>query len=138
MRNIYLNYTICIIVLLLFICTIFVNCNNSIVTKTANYQSKIIPMSVNECDSIIVTEYFKDTLMIITDIKLKKELFDVLNYPKYNEIVKMPINLLLIFKGQNMDVTLGVCNNHLKNENGTYKCTINVEDRLRVLVKQNN
>ena len=95
-------------------------------------------MKVSKCDSIIVTEFNNqnlDTLMIITDAQAKKDLFSVLSQTK-REIVKMPIHIHLTFKGQNKEESIGICNNYVKNEGGTYKCSIDLEEKLRNLAKK--
>lgn len=95
-------------------------------------------MNVNECDSIIVTEYNNqnlDTLMIITDAQTKKGLFYVLSKTKQDN-VKMPINIYMTFKWQNKEERVGICNEHVKTERGTYKCSIDLEEKLRNLAKK--
>ena len=95
----------------------------------------MLSINANECDSIIVTEYYQDTLMIITDAQAKKDLFSVLSKTK-QEIVKMPIHINLTFVGQNKEESVGICNKYVKNEGGTYKCSIDLEEILRNLAKE--
>ena len=111
-------------------------CLSSILFSCEVHNRNLMLMNVNECDSIIVTEHYQDTLMIITDTQAKKVLFSVLSHTK-REIVKMPININLTFVGQNKEESIGICNKHVKIEGGfTYKCSINLEEKLRNLAKE--
>ncbi|MBR0023746.1 MAG: hypothetical protein IJP59_03960, partial [Muribaculaceae bacterium] len=109
------------------------------VSKTGS--STTISMKVYVCDSIIVTEYNDDkfdTLLVITDSETKNELFDILTYESFRDVVKFYPRLHLTFKGQDKEESLGVFGNNVKGKNGTYKCPIDLEKKLRELVNQEN
>ena len=98
-------------------------------------------MKVYEFDSIIVTEFNDDkldTLLIITDSETKNMLFDMLTYDSSRDFVKFYPRLHLTFKGQDKEESLGVFGNNVKGKNGTYKCPIDLEKKLRELVNQEN
>lgn len=109
------------------------------VSKTGS--STTISMKVHECDSIIVTEFNDDkldTLLIITDSETKNMLFDMSTYDSSRDFVKFYPRLHLTFKGQDKEESLGVFGNNVKGKNGTYKCPIDLEKKLRELVNQEN
>ena len=108
------------------------------VSKTGT--SLAISMKVDECDSIFVVENDdkRDTLTVITDSELKNELFDILTNESFRDVVKFYPRLHLTFNGQDKEESLGVFGNNVKGKNGTYKCPIDLEKKLRELVNQEN
>ena len=106
------------------------------VSKTGTLPA--ISMKVDECDSIFVIENDdkRDTLTVITDSELKNELFDNLTNDTSHDIVKFFPRIDLIFKGQGKKESLGVFGNNVKGKNGTYKCPIDLEKRLRELASK--
>ena len=108
------------------------------VSKTGT--SPAISMKVDECDSIFVVENDdkRDTLTVITDSELKNELFDILTNDTSHDIVKFFPRISLIFRGQGKEESIGVLGDYIKGKNGTYKCPIDLEKKLRELVNQEN
>ena len=108
------------------------------VSKTGT--SPAISMKVDECDSIFVVENDdkQDTLTVITDSELKNELFDILTNDTSHDIVKFFPRISLIFRGQGKEESIGVLGDYIKGKNGTYKCPIDLEKKLRELVNQEN
>ncbi|MBR0024845.1 MAG: hypothetical protein IJP59_09605, partial [Muribaculaceae bacterium] len=108
------------------------------VSKTGT--SPAISMKVDEYDSIFIVENDdkRDTLTVITDSELKNELFDILTNDTSHDIVKFFPRISLIFRGQGKEESIGVLGDYIKGKNGTYKCPIDLEKKLRELVNQEN
>ena len=108
------------------------------VSKTGT--SPAISMKVDEYDSIFIVENDdkRDTLTVITDSELKNELFDILTNGTSHDIVKFFPRISLIFRGQGKEESIGVLGDYIKGKNGTYKCPIDLEKKLRELVNQKN
>jgi hypothetical protein len=122
-----LRLHIVLLILIAFSC-LFVSCEGS---------SPAITMKVKDCDSIVVTEIDGgETLMVITDAKLKKQLFHILTSQTSRRFIKSPMNLNLYFIGPKEQESMGVGNNCVSSIKGGFKCPMNLEKKLREIANE--
>ncbi|WP_418551480.1 hypothetical protein [Prevotella sp.] len=101
-------------------------------------QIKIRPQLMNrqECEYILVRDYFRRNEYVIKNDSSIKELFGLMQSANHCDIIKLPPKLILTIKGINYNQTFFINDDYIKdNERIIYRCKKNIENELYKIIE---